>query len=217
VVDGKTIGKTPKARTMASNGILHATLIKVTKDGYRPVTKLAAKELKVVNLVLAILPPWIAVFWIMGPESQQTIVMKQALPGLPAEFVHSIASIANQTADALEYDAKAASDESLEFSAKYAKLFYKLAEDAGHDVYYITRSTYAYAAILFKDEWYFFDITDYDTHRNINWLLKFDWSYSPRLQAYKLDANHDGNTKQAGAFTINRSGIPEFVQPTGAY
>jgi hypothetical protein len=114
----------------------------------------------------------------------------------------------------------------------YSKVFYKMAEEAGYDVYYLVSSTHAYNAILFEGRWYFFDVTWYDDNssmisylgsRKANYLKQStiweDFYHTSRLSrddgktyimVYKLDKNYQENAI-VGKFEINSSGIPEFL------
>jgi GH24 family phage-related lysozyme (muramidase) len=90
----------------------------------------------------------------------------------------------------------------------YAKLFYKLAQEAGYDVYYISTGffgNHAYNAILFEGTWYFFDITWYDdSDRNSKWLSSpVQWGDSAHIsspEVYKMNTDYDTHGKTIGTF-----------------
>ncbi|GHU61858.1 hypothetical protein FACS189445_4280 [Spirochaetia bacterium] len=236
LVDGKSIGQTQNARTRVSNYIAKNTQIAVIKDGYFPVVKNAEKELKLANLVFMPFTLFQSVLWSYGPKSKQTVVMNPGPPGITLEFVLSTIAMANQVADSLEYEhgyelrgitnrevnrLKYAKDTGKTVCGGYSKLFYKMAEEAGYDVYYIGTVDHAYNAILFGDTWYFFDITYHDTERDGKWLWSTeiwnDRSHATRIRVHKLDANYEEfetnhGTTAIGTLKRSSSGKPELIK-----
>jgi len=74
LVDGRNIGQTPNASVRVSNLAGSLPVIRVWKEGYIPVQREAAGEIKVASLIggILILVPFL---WIYGPSSHQHITL----------------------------------------------------------------------------------------------------------------------------------------------
>jgi len=77
LVDGRSIGQTPDASIEVSNRLGDLPMIRVWKDGYRPVNTQATGEIKISQAVTGVFF-LIPLFWVYGPKAEQNILMISA-------------------------------------------------------------------------------------------------------------------------------------------
>jgi hypothetical protein len=75
MVNGENIGQTPNAITEVSNFAGTETEITVSKEGYYATRTEAAHKVKPKNIVLGTLLNVFAFLWVVGPKTQQNVVL----------------------------------------------------------------------------------------------------------------------------------------------
>jgi uncharacterized membrane protein len=75
LVNGENIGQTPNAITKISNFAGTETEITVSKEGYYATRTEAAYKVKPKNIVLGALLNVFAFLWVVGPRTQQNVVL----------------------------------------------------------------------------------------------------------------------------------------------
>jgi hypothetical protein len=75
MVNGDNIGQTPNAITEVSNFVGTETEITVSKEGYYTTRTEAVHKVKPKNIVLGTLLNVFAFLWVVGPKTQQNLVL----------------------------------------------------------------------------------------------------------------------------------------------
>ena len=75
LVNGENIGQTPNASTKVSNFVGTETEITVLKEGYYTTRAEAVHKVKPKNMVLGFLLNAFAFLWVVGPKTQQNVVL----------------------------------------------------------------------------------------------------------------------------------------------